>query len=164
MKTILTTPSPTELVVERTFNAKRENVWKAYTQAEYLKQWWGPDGWTVPVCEVDLRVGDSWFYCMQSPPELNMTSCGKATYIEIVEPERLAYEDAFADADGNVNEEMPISKTVVKFEEVDGMTKLTSTSIYESQKLRDEVIEMGVEAGIDQTFNSLEAFLETMDA
>lgn len=158
-KTLVTTPNPTEIVIERQFKARRELVWKAYTQAEYLKKWWGPEGWTLLVCEVDLRVGGSWFYCMQSPPELDMTSCGKAIYQEIVEPERLGYDDKFADDKGVVNEEMPVSRTIVIFEEVDGGTLIKSTSTYESQALRDQVIDMGVAEGIDQTFNRLEYFL-----
>lgn len=164
MKTIVTTPSPTQIVVERSFSAKRELVWKAYTEAEYLVQWWGPEGWTLPVCEVDLRVGGAWFYCMQSPPELDMTSCGKAFYTEIVAPERLAYDDTFVDEDGNVMDEMPVAKNVVTFEEIDGMTKIISTSTYENQKLRDQVIEMGAAAGIDQTFNRLEVMLAELTA
>lgn len=162
MRTIVTTPNPTELYLERTFDAKRELVWKAYTNAEMLKKWWGPEGWTLPVCEVDFRVGGEWFYCMQSPPEMDMTSCGVAVYTEISEPERLGYEDKFADEDGNANEELPVSKTLVILEEVDGKTILKSTSTYETQALRDQIVEMGVTYGIDQTFNRLEDFLKEL--
>ena len=66
-KTQLTLPSDREIVVSRTFDAPRRLVWQAWTKAEHLTQWWGPKGWTLPVCEVDFRPGGTWFYCMQGP-------------------------------------------------------------------------------------------------
>ncbi|MCB0014607.1 MAG: SRPBCC domain-containing protein, partial [Anaerolineales bacterium] len=87
MKTQLTTPSEREMLVTRTFDAPRDLVWQMWTRAEHLKHWWGPDGWSLPICEIDFRPGGSWFYCMAGPDD--MQSCGKATYLEIAAPERL---------------------------------------------------------------------------
>lgn len=161
-ETQLSLPSEREMLILRSFKAPRELVWKMWTEAEHLKHWWGPEGWTLPVCEVDLRVGGAWFYCMQSPPEMDMTSCGKAIYKEIVAPERLVYTDAFADADGNVNEDMPVATNFVDFVEEDGWTTVKSLTQYPTQAERDEVVKMGVEAGISQTYSRLDAYLETL--
>ena len=100
-----TLPSEREFVVERVFDAPRELVWQAWTEPEHLAHWWGPQGWTLPVCTVDFRPGGIWHYCMRGPE--GEESWGKATYREIVEPERIVYLDAFADEAGNPVEGMP---------------------------------------------------------
>ena len=157
MKTQVTLPSDQEILITRTFDAPRELVWQMWTKAEHLQHWWGPEGWTLPVCEVDFRPGGTWLYCMQGPD--GMQSCGKATYLEIEAPERIVYEDAFVDADGNVFEEMPVGHSLLKFVEEGGKTTVMNTVRYPTKTDRDKVIEMGMEAGIDQTFNRLEVYL-----
>lgn len=157
MKTQVTLPSDEEILISRTFNAPRDLMWQMYTTAEHLQHWWGPEGWTLPVCEVDFRPGGTWFYCMQGPD--GMRSCGKATYLEIDAPARIVYEDAFTDNDGHVFEDMPVGHITLEFAEKDGQTTVLNTVRYPTQADRDKVIEMGMEAGIDQTFNRLEAYL-----
>jgi uncharacterized protein YndB with AHSA1/START domain len=88
-----------ELVITRIFDAPRELVFKAWTKPERVKRWWGPNGWTLPVCKIDLRPGGVWRYCMRSPE--GQDSRGKAVYHEIVELERNGYTDTFADEEGN---------------------------------------------------------------
>ena len=62
-ETTITTPSDREVVMTRTFEAPRTLVWDAYTKPEHLRQWLlGPEGWTMPVCEVDLRPGGEWHF------------------------------------------------------------------------------------------------------
>jgi len=94
---------------------------------------------------------------MQGPD--GMKSCGKATYLEIDTLERIVYEDAFADADGNPFEEMPLGHVTLKFVEEGGRTTVINTVRYPTKADRDKVIEMGMEAGIDQTLNRLENYL-----
>lgn len=156
-KTQLTLPSDQEIVITRTFAAPRDRVWQMWTKAEHLQQWWGPEGWTLPVCELDFRPGGTWFYCMQGPD--GMQSCGKANYIEIEAPERIVYEDAFADAEGNLLEGMPVAHITLEFIAADNKTTVINTVRYPTKADRDKVIEMGMEAGIDQTLNRLEAYL-----
>ncbi len=156
-KTQLTLPSDQEIIITRTFDAPRELVWQMWTTAEHLQQWWGPEGWTLPVCELDFRPGGTWFYCMQGPD--GMQSCGKATYLEINAPDRIVYEDAFADADGNPLEEMPLGHITLRFIDAGGKTTVHNTVRYPTKADRDKVIEMGMEAGFDQTLNRLEAYL-----
>lgn len=157
MKTQLSLPSDKEILVTRTFDAPRDLVWQMWTTAEHLQQWWGPEGWSLPVCEVDFRPGGSWFYCMEGPD--GMQSCGKATYLEIDPPQHIIYEDAFTDADGTVLDGMPLAHITVKFVAAGDKTTVINTIRYPTKADRDMVIEMGVEAGIDQTWNRLEAYL-----
>ena len=159
-KTQLTLPSDREIVVSRTFDAPRRLVWQAWTKAEHLTQWWGPKGWTLPVCEVDFRPGGTWFYCMQGPD--GMLACGKATYSEIEEPRRIIYQDSFVDSDGNALDGMPLSQVTVEFTDQGSKTFVKSTNVYASKADRDKVIEMGMEPGIDQTLDRLEALLKSM--
>lgn len=156
-KTQLTLPSDQEILITRTFDAPRDMVWQMWTMAEHLQHWWGPEGWTLPVCEVDFQPGGTWFYCMQGPD--GMQSCGKATYLEIDAPALIVYEDAFADADGNPLGEMPVGHITLRFIDEGVKTTVVNTVRYPTKADRDQVIEMGMEAGIDQTLNRLEAYL-----
>ena len=89
-----------DLLIVRTFNAPREAVWQAWTEAERLMRWWGPKGFTAPVCKTDLRVGGKYLYCMRSPEGRDFWSTG--LYREIAAPSLLVCSDSFADPDGNV--------------------------------------------------------------
>lgn len=89
-----------ELVVERVFNAPREVVWKAWTDPEELKHWWGPKGFTLKVAKMDFRPGGSLLYSLGSPGGQEMW--GKFVYREISAPERLVFVNSFSDADGNM--------------------------------------------------------------
>lgn len=89
-----------ELVIVRTFNAPREAVWQAWTEPERSMRWWGPKGFTAPVCKINLRVGGKYLYCMRSPEGQDFWGTG--VYREIVAPSLLVCTDSFADADGNV--------------------------------------------------------------
>lgn len=91
------------LVIERTFDAPRELVFKAWADPDQIKRWWGPAGFSAPHVETDFRVGGKWFYAMQSP-DFNEGKPIWATgvYREIVANERLVMTDCFADEKGNV--------------------------------------------------------------
>jgi uncharacterized protein YndB with AHSA1/START domain len=86
------------LELTRTFDAPREEVWKAWTDPQRMLRWWAPKGFTTPVCTVDLRPGGMFRYCMRSPE--GQEYWGRGVYREIVEPERLVYMDSFTDAAG----------------------------------------------------------------
>jgi uncharacterized protein YndB with AHSA1/START domain len=89
-----------EVVITRVFDAPRELVWKAWTEPEHFMRWWGPKIFTSPRCEIDLRVGGKFLWCMRWPDGRDNYTTGE--YREIVPFERLVYTDCFADADGNV--------------------------------------------------------------
>jgi len=121
-----------ELVITRVFDAPRELVFKAWTEPERFKRWWGPKNFTAPACTIDLRVGGRYVNCMRSPEGQDYWTTG--VYREIVEPERIVYTDAFADEKGNpvpashygMSGEWPLEMLVtVTFEEHEGKTTMT---------------------------------------
>lgn len=121
-----------EVVITRIFDVPRELVFKAWTEPERVKRWWGPKSFTSPVSKIDLRVGGSYLNCMRSPEGEDYWSTG--VYREIVEPERIVYTDSFSDAEGNLvpsshygmSGDWPLELLVtVTFEEHEGKTRLT---------------------------------------
>jgi uncharacterized protein YndB with AHSA1/START domain len=160
MKTKLSLPSDEEMLITRTFDAPRDLVWQMWASCEHLKHWWGPEGWSLPVCEIDFRPGGTWFYCMSGPDD--MQSCGKGLYQAIKAPERLVYQDLFTDGEGNPMEGMPVAEITIEFTETDGKTLVKNLVRYPTKQDRDAVLEMGVEAGIDETWNRLEAYLASL--
>ncbi len=139
-----------EVTITRIFDAPREVVFKAWTDPKQLAKWFGPKGFTNPVCEADARVGGAWHIVMRSP---NGTEhpCG-GVYREVVAPERLVFTNIATDKDGN-----PIldGLTTVIFAEHGGKTKLTlqtrATAVveYATEHLK------GMEAGWTQTLERL---------
>ncbi|MDQ0196507.1 SRPBCC family protein [Paenibacillus wynnii] len=164
---MITSVEGQELILERVFNAPRELVFKAFSEAEHLKQWWGPRGWILPVCNIDFRPGGIWHYCMKCIDEkqgefYGMESWGKAIYEEIVEGESIVYVDYFSDAEGNETEGMPSSHVTMILEEQDGQTKLISRSKYVSPEALQTVMDMGMEQGISETWDRLEEHLQSI--
>ena len=121
------------MVVTRIFNAPRELVWKAWTDPEYVMQWWGPKGFTTPVCKMDFRVGGKFLCCMRSPDGQEFWNAGE--YHEIVPHEKIVSSMYFADAQGNKveaseygieHEAIADAYDVTMFEDLgDGRTRLT---------------------------------------
>jgi uncharacterized protein YndB with AHSA1/START domain len=87
-----------EVVITRVFDAPRGLVFKAWTDPKHMAQWWGPRGFTNPICELDARVGGAWRIVMRSPAGIEYP-CG-GVYREIVEPERLVFTNIATDNDG----------------------------------------------------------------
>ncbi len=129
-----TKASEREVVITRTFDAPRELVWKAWTEPERFMRWWGPKIFTSPECQIDLRVGGRFLWCMQWPDGRRNYTTGE--YREIVTFQRLVYVTSFADADGNavpashygMPDDGAFEMTVtVTFEEQDGKTAMRLT-------------------------------------
>jgi uncharacterized protein YndB with AHSA1/START domain len=87
------------MVVTRTFDAPRELVWKAWTDPKYVIQWWGPKGFTAPVCKIDFRVGGKFLIGMRTPDGQEFWNGGE--YHEIVPYEKIVSSMYFSDAEGN---------------------------------------------------------------
>jgi len=94
---------PDSVTLERNFPAPPETIWKPWTQPEHFAAWYGPEGSTIPVATIDLRVGGSRLLCMQvTTPRGPMTMWFTGAYLEIVENRRLVYPDSMCDEHGNV--------------------------------------------------------------
>jgi uncharacterized protein YndB with AHSA1/START domain len=153
------------LVLERIFDAPRELVFNMFKEPEHLKQWWGPNGWELPVCNVDFRSGGVWHYCMKCVDQnqgdyYGMESWGKGVYKEIIEPGKIVYVDSFSDSEGNVNEAMPSTTITLEFIDLDGKTKLINRAEYVSAEALKTVTDMGMIQGITETWNRLEEILQ----
>lgn len=159
--TTLTTPSEREIVITRVFDAPRDLLWKVWTTTEHLEKWFGPKGWSLPICELDFRVGGEWFYCMAGPE--GMQSCGKAVFQAISAPESYVYTDAFAAENGDVNESMPVALITVEFTDLgNGKTLLTDRAVYETTEQRDMVLKMGMQEGTTQMLDKLDEYLSAL--
>ena len=122
-----------ELVITRVFDAPRRLVFKAWTEPERLVRWWGPQGFTTPFCEMDVRAGGAFRFGMRSPEGTDHWLRGVIR--EIVEPERLVYTWAWEDAEGKPGHETLLTVT---FAEHDGKTRLTlRQAVFESVTARD---------------------------
>jgi len=157
-------PDKPEVVITRVFDAPRELVWKAWTECERFMQWWGPKGFTAPVCEIDLRIGGKSFSSMRSPEGKDFYSVG--VYKEIVAPSRIVVTDSFADKDGNVvpatyygmSSSFPLEMLVsVDFEDVNGKTKMTLRHS-QTEGLSDKE-RTDMQRGWIESFDKLEEYL-----
>ena len=112
----------------RVFDAPRDKVWKAWTEAERMKQWWGPKGFVVKQLTLDLRPGGSMLYCLQAPDGSEMW--GKMAYKEIVKEQRLVFINSFSDSKGGVtrhpwSENWPLEMhTTITFEAAGEKTRV----------------------------------------
>ncbi len=113
-------PMHREVTIKRTFDAPRTLVWKAWTDPKHLAQWWGPHGFTNPVCEVDARPGGTLRIVMRAPDGTNHPMRG--VFREVVAPERLVFTNFPVDAD---DRQLIDGLTTVTFAERDGKTDMT---------------------------------------
>ena len=145
----LTTPSDREITITRLFDASPALVFEAMTKPEHVRQWWGclGDGYSVPVCEVDLRVGGKWRFVNRHPKG---EAAFHGEYREIVPPSRVVFTETF--------EEFPDVVSVVTSEltEEEGKTRLTATVRYPSMQVRDMVIASGMSRGAGISYDRLE--------
>ena len=155
----ITTPTDREIKVERDFNAPRSLVFDAFTRPELVRRWLlGPDGWTMPVCEIDLRVGGAYRYVWRKESIGKEMGMG-GVFREVVRPEKLVATEQFDDAwyPGEA-----VDRTI--FEERGGITKVTLTVLYESREARDVATKSGMEHGMVAGYNRLEQILASVSA
>lgn len=143
-----------EVTITRLFDAPRALVFKAWTDARHLAQWWGPAGFTNPVCEIDARVGGALRIHMRGPDGAVYPMQGVIQ--EIVAPERLVFTNIAVDADGN---HLLEGLTTVTFAEVNGKTKLTLHTRAVAVVENAAVYLQGMELGWTQSIDRLQAFV-----
>jgi uncharacterized protein YndB with AHSA1/START domain len=138
----------------RLFDATPELVFDALTKREYVAKWLlGPEGWSMPVCDIDLRVGGEFRYVWRS--DENGTEFGiNGKYREIEAPGRIVHTELFND--DWTNGESVVTNTIA---EESGKTRLTMSVAYSSKEARDMVIETGMSKGVAVSFDRLEGIL-----
>jgi uncharacterized protein YndB with AHSA1/START domain len=151
----VSTPSDCEIRLTRLFSAPRPLVFDAMTKPEHVRRWWGQlgDGYSVPVCEIDLRVGGAWRFVNRHPK-------GEAVfygeYREIVRPSRLVFTEIYAPFPDSV------SVVTTDYTEEDGKTRMTATVRYPSQQVRDMVLGSGMQQGAATSYDRLEEVVEEL--
>lgn len=152
--------SKKELVIERTFDAPRERVWRAWTDPNQLRQWWAPNGFTNPIVEIDPKVGGQLYIVMQAGEALGDMSGMKApmrgTFTEVVEFEKLVFSNNALDEQGNV---LLSGETCVTFEELGGQTKMTIRTSAEGTGPVTQMMLAGMEQGWNEQMDKLVTFL-----
>jgi len=143
-----------EIVMTRAFDAPRAMVFDAYTKPELVRRWLlGPAGWSMPVCEIDLRVGGAYRYVWRNDSSGSEMGLG-GVYREIVVPERVVATEKFDQAwyEGEA------IGTVVLTEQA-GKTTVTQTMLYQSPATRDTVLKSGMEKGVKASYDRLAELL-----
>ncbi|MEA2734033.1 MAG: hypothetical protein QOE14_484 [Humisphaera sp.] len=151
----LTTQGERELVMTRTFDAPRKMVFDAFTKPELLKRWLlGPPGWSMPVCDVDLRVGGAYRYVWRKDSDGTEMGMG-GVYREIIAPDRFVATEKFDQAwyPGEA------IGTLVLVEQ-GGKTTATQTMLYASRDAREAVMKSGMEQGVAASYDRLAGLLE----
>ena len=148
---VLTKTGPTSVRITREFDAPLALVWRAHVEPELVKRWMtGPPGHSLPVCEIDLRVGGTGRYVWKNAEfEMGMT----ATFLEVVEHERLVFTEAYDFAPDNP------STVTTTFAETDGRTRVTIEIEYDSEETRDAHLAPGFEEGYEASYSTLDALL-----
>jgi uncharacterized protein YndB with AHSA1/START domain len=152
----LTIVSDTEVMLERTFDAPRELVFRAHSSCEHISQWWGRRIDTMPSCEMDFRTGGKWRFVNRDDEGNELAFFGE--YGTIIEPERIDWTFGWEGMDGEPGPE------TLTLEELDGgrRTLLRSRSFLPSREARDAMIATGMEVGAAETWDRLEEHLATM--
>ena len=152
--TTYTTPSDQEVVITRVVSAPRRVVFEAFTNARHVPNWLiGPEGWTMPVCEIDLRPGGTWRYVYRKDDGSELTMQG--SYREVAPPERLVSTESWGP-------EWPETVNTMILTETGGLTTITITARYPSKEARDAALKTGMKEGMDQGFARLDTLLETL--
>ncbi len=159
------TISKDAVVVERIFDAPIDLIWQMWVQPEHFKQWYGPQGFTVPVAEMDVRVGGKRLVCMEmQTPEGNMKMWTVGEYTEIVPNQRLIYTESPADENGNLVSPsamgMPdgypaTTEVIVQLEDLGERTKMIMTHA-------GVPADSGAGGGWEQAFAKMAEYVETV--
>lgn len=149
-----TTPNDLEVVVTRLVDAPRRTVYTAMTDPGHVPNWLtGPAGWTMPVCEIDLRPGGQWRYVYRKANGTEMTIGG--SYREVVPNERVVATESWGPP-------WPEIVNVTVLTDVGTHTLITMTMQFESLDARDAALKTGMSSGVDQSFDNLDVLLAAL--
>jgi len=152
--TTFTTPSDREILMTRVFDAPRRLVFEAWTIPKHLPHWMlGPEGWTMAVCEIDLRPGGAWHFVWRRSDGTEMEMRG--VYREITPPARLVNTERWGG-------DWPETINTLSLSEKDGKTTMSQTVLYPSKEARDAALKTGMKEGASVSFDRLAEYLRTM--
>lgn len=150
----VTTPTEREISMTRSFDAPRRLVFEAYTSPKHLPKWMlGPPGWTMTICEADLRAGGAWHFGWHHSNGQDMEMRG--VYREVQPPERVVWTESWGG-------DWPETLNTITFLEEQGRTTITCTILYPSKEARDKALASGMKEGVALSFNRLAELIEAM--
>jgi len=159
----VTTTKEDAVVIERTFNAGADFIWQMWTDPNHFKNWYGPKGFTIPVADMDLRVGGRRLICMASSDgKMKMWTVGE--YKEIAPTTRLVYTESPSDENGNMvppsamgmPEGYPATtEVIVSLEDLGGRTKMVMKHVGVPES-------SGAGGGWNQAFDKLAGYVQTV--
>jgi uncharacterized protein YndB with AHSA1/START domain len=148
---VITTPSDTEILITRQFDAPATLVFKALTTPELVQRWWGFETSEILVCEIDLRVGGTWRFVTR---EGDMEVGFHGEYLEIAGPHRLVHTEIYEGVPDPYPNDPAVNTTTL--DERDGVTTLTLLCTVPNQEVRDAILASGMESGLQVSYNRLE--------
>lgn len=150
------TPNETEVVITRVVDASRDLAFDAWTNPLHLPHWMtGPEGWTMPVCEIDLRAGGRWRFGWRKTGGEELVMEG--TYRAVDRPERVVFTERWGPA-------WPETLNTLVFTERGDHTVITLTIAYPSKPARDAALATGMKDGSDRSYARLDALLRTLQS
>ncbi|HEX8273850.1 MAG TPA: SRPBCC family protein [Longimicrobiaceae bacterium] len=152
--TTVATPSGLEVTITRVFDAPRTRLWAMWTDPAHVPHWMlGPDGWTMPVCEIDLRPGGSWRFAWRRADGTGMEMSGE--FLEVEPPLRLVQTERWGG-------DWPETTNTLLLDEADGRTTMTHTMLFPSREARDAALGTGMNDGTTVSFDRLDDYLLTL--
>ena len=151
---IVAQPGGREIIITTVYHAPRDKVWRAYTEPDLIKQWWGPRYLTTTIDKMEVRPGGIWRF-VQKDPEGNEYGF-HGVYHELLRPERIIQTFEWEGMPGHVSLE------VAHFEEKDGKTTVTGVAVFETVEDRDGMIQSGMEKGVNEGAERLAELLARM--
>jgi uncharacterized protein YndB with AHSA1/START domain len=148
---VITTPGEREIHIERVFDAPRDRVYAVYTDPALIGEWWGPHGSTAIVDRMDVRPGGGWRFVSRDPD--GTETAFRGTYREVSPPERIVQTFEWEGMPGYVSVE------TATFEDLGDRTRVVTTSAFHTTEERDGMLDSGMEGGLNETYERLDALL-----
>lgn len=151
----------TEMVITRVFDAPVEQVWKAWSDSEQVRKWWGPTGFTSPLANMDFRVGGTSLVCMRAPQEYGgMDMYNTWTYQKIVPMQQIEFIQHFTDQNGTILDPAAVGippgvpkevRHVIAFKPInENQTEMTVTEYGYTSEQAHDLSKMGMEQCLDK--------------
>ncbi|WP_020531174.1 SRPBCC family protein [Flexithrix dorotheae] len=160
MKNTKFTANKNVLTVTRTFQAPVNLVWRAWTEADLLDQWWAPKPWKSQTKSMNFKTGGQRLYAMVGPE--GEEHWGLTTYNQIQTGHSFTGEDAFCDKEGIVNNSLPVAQFDNQFLDEAANTTVIVTTKYASEEHLQQVIQMGMKEGLSMAYDNLDGVLKNL--
>jgi uncharacterized protein YndB with AHSA1/START domain len=152
-------PSDTEVLVKRSFDAPVRLVWRAYMEPDLMSRWCsGPPGWSMPVCEMEMRVGGKYRWGWRNDAGSQEFGC-HGEVLEVVPHAKIVHTQSWGDSADMGSEPAIIT---VAFQETNGITNVTTTIRYASKADRDAAFATGMTDGMEMSYTQLDGLLGEM--